>query len=125
MRSCPACTAPITRTYFNTLSERPEKIRRIGQINEIIRDLEWVWLYEGRNIGWWIFDIEFQELLEESYDGGAGSVDISTGGVKITVNFHDMIQKNTHNSAVRKILRIQRGLLGTSRLTIKGIAGMK
>ena len=86
-------------------------------------------MYEGRNNGWWYFDYELQDMLEQSYSEMDGSMSTNTEfewvicGQRIIIDFSTMEQYNTKNGAVRKVRRYPKDSIPDDVL-VKGVAGM-
>lgn len=121
LKKCPACTASINSKYYHKITETPDQILKIGDLQEILKDYQYVWLYKGRNVGWWVFDIEYQNIIEESFSKGS-NINITICGYDILLDFVKMEQTSI-NGAVREIARVL--LLYLPNILVKGIAGMK
>jgi hypothetical protein len=78
-----------------------------------------VWIYEGRNNGWWYYDLPMQDLLEESWNAKELTVDTT----ELIVDMKTMSQ-TTLSGAVRAIRRIS-PVYDISGLLIKGVAGRR
>jgi hypothetical protein len=83
------------------------------------RDL--LWIYEGRNNGWWYYEQELQDVLETSYKQGQFTVDWIICGQSVTIDLIGMTQTNA--KAVRDIRRIGKDEI--CKYLIKGVAGMQ
>lgn len=80
-----------------------------------------LWLYQGRNDGWWIFDDELQERL--SFYHSINSAFIwSLSGQKIRFDVNNMVQENLDTQSVRYIKKIHVSDVNT--YLIKGISGI-
>lgn len=100
----------------------PELLHLYGQ--ELYNDIpDILWLYEGRNNGWWIYDFNHIKSMEEEYQKGLSSLNLYTYGTNLEIDFNSMQQKNTKNDALREIKRIKKSDLDN--YLIKGVAGMK
>ena len=122
---CPYCTRSSARSYYTKLNENPEQIQRhnVSQRIEQISRNDYVWLYQGRNNGWWLFDLELQDLLTEKYEKSLFEFEWSICGQKMSYDFDNMLQTNTHSYSVREIKRITTSEL--KNYLIKGVSGMK
>jgi len=122
--SCPTCRHPLPRNYCNDICNDSRQIHEIDktQLFENILNKDHIWLYEGRNNGWWCFDYEMQDMLEEAHNNEDQDFDWYICGQRIIIDFSTMEQHNTKNNAVRKIQRIKSEDIGT--LLIKGVGGM-
>jgi hypothetical protein len=81
-----------------------------------------VWIYEGRNNGWWYYDYDMQDLLENAWNADDRPVflDWYICGQKVHIDFFNMQQTNCN--AVRAIRRLNHKEIDG--LLIKGVAGM-
>lgn len=125
-QKCPACTATIDRDFFDLITDHPEKIRKIDPIPQIIANVPengYVWLYKGRNLGWWLFDMEQQSEIETYFQNAEQVCKILVCGNPITLNFATMTQRNPKNKAKREICRVKKSNIG--KYLVKGLSGMK
>ena len=126
--SCPECRFQPARTYIADICNDSAQIQQIDSVElyQKVEEKNYVWLYEGRNNGWWYFDYELQDSLEDAYKDKdeEPEFDWVICGQKITINFNDMEQHNAKNNAVRKVLRIKYDDVKNSGITVKGVAGM-
>ena len=87
-----------------------------------------VWIYQGRNNGWWVYDGINRQQIEKSYVSYVSNTDnneivISAGPYKYTINFKNMIQTSQYNGAQRNIFRVvDEGVFKS--FLIKGISGI-
>lgn len=100
-------------------------------VEELFRDIHnrsYVWLYEGRNNGWWYYDYDMQDILEEAWHNGQTEdgvfLDWLICGQKVNIDLFNMQQTNSNNNAVRAIKRININDINSTDLLIKGVAGM-
>ena len=128
--SCPICRYQPARNYCNDICNDSAQILQIDEdelfknINETERSF--VWIYEGRNNGWWYYDYELQEMLEQAYldmDNGSTEFEWVICGQRIIIDFDSMEQRNTKNGAIRKVQRLPKDNIPDS-LLIKGVGGM-
>jgi hypothetical protein len=125
-RKCPGCTKKISKKYNKTLVNSPEKIKEIGLqsiLKELEQDYQWLWLYKGRNVGWWLFDLAEQSLIEDSYQRGEAELPLMISGNEIVLKFGQMIQESHHSHSIRDLKRIS--VSDINGILIKGISGMK
>ena len=93
-----------------------------------IQSRPFVWIYEGRNNGWWYYDFEMQDLLEEAWNAGELAIKTTTMSTSLTlvIDMRTMLQ-NGSNGSVRAIRRIATATTSASTsssdILIKGIAG--
>lgn len=123
---CPYCTRPSSRSYYKQLNENPERVKNHDiskRVNHIISNYDYIWLYQGRNNGWWLFDLELQDILTEKYQNSCFNFEWSICGQKMLYDFDNMMQINTHSQSVREIKRISTDEIPL--LLIKGVSGMK
>ena len=118
--NCPYCTATIDKQLVTD----PKSVKKYGDL--LYRNLpEIVWLYSGRNNGWWIYDQNQLEVIESEYLKGTKKIKLFICGHNIKLNFTKMKQINTDNKAVRDIIRIPFADLKNTGLLIKGVDGMQ
>lgn len=119
MLTCPCC-----RRKFS-----PENVK-IPSLNKNSDDSgdsdeNILWLYNGRNNGWWKYDDTNSHKLETEYcktKGGAENiVKISAGINQFIVNLSSMIQINVVTKSERYVRRICKK---PKRLLIKGMSGI-
>ena len=122
-KKCPSCRARISRQHFAKIIDFPENIRIIGNFDKYLSSYSHIWLYKGRNIGWWIFDLEFQDILEKSYGKEEPNLILNICGNQVNIDFKQLIQRNTVNNSIRAIKRVIKKDL--SKLLVKGLSGMK
>ena len=117
---CPYCTKPIP----NDIKNDPCIMKRYG--DELYAKLpNYVWLYEGRNNGWWIYDYATIEMLEEEYAAKKSSAEVFICGFNMEIDFKTMQQINLENHAIRQVMRIKKEDVKTDGLLVKGVAGMQ
>lgn len=102
---CPVCRTEIT-TYSSPKITIPK------------HKYVFVWLYQGRNNGWWIFDDEMQEKLSLATE----SFTWLLSGQEIRFDIVNMIQENLETGSVRFIKRIH--IDDIDQYLIKGISGL-
>lgn len=123
---CPTCRHVAGPSYIRAICESPNKIQPIDldSITEgLLRGREFLWIYEGRNNGWWYYDKDIQDALEVAHGEGRHQLEWIICGQPVFIDFGDMIQLNEDNSAVRHVERVPRSQLHL--YLIKGIAGMR
>ncbi len=123
---CPACRGVAKRKYIKTVCESPEKIKQINirnLIDNLILNRDTLWIYEGRNNGWWYYDKELQDILESAHLVGDTTISWVICGQAVTLDLHSMTQLNVENKAIRNIKRIEKTHI--YQYLIKGIAGMR
>jgi hypothetical protein len=132
---CPICRFQPARNYCNDICNDSAQIHQIKEdelfknINESDTGRSFVWMYEGRNNGWWYFDYELQDMLEQSYSEMDNEMSVNTEfewvicGQRIIIDFSTMEQYNTKNSAVRKVKRFPKDNVPDD-IVVKGVAGM-
>ncbi len=129
---CPICRGPIPNDVYEKA-----KMKDMGAPEIEMEDVDYRWLYSGRNSGWWaysdshnrIIEAAFKSFLQEDLLGGGddtGSVNINIYGKNYTVNFTAMTQTSSHGDW-RNIKRLasEEDLEGFDEKLLKGIAGIQ
>lgn len=121
---CPECRHEPKRQHLIMLCEEPHRIKQISRetLLATIEEKPYVWLYEGRNNGWWYYDYDMQDILEDTYNSGKKILEWVVCGQKISLDLVNMIQTNNDNQAMRSIKRTVPQ--ATKNIIIKGVAGM-
>lgn len=113
---CPFCRAKITEPS-SRVALGLEKL-----LKEMPRGQEFLWLYSGRNNGWWFYHFDLQTQIEKAYQkDNNGSINLLICGSNIKLDFHEGVQTNTVTGSQREIIRWNRNAL--SKL-IKGVSGI-
>lgn len=123
---CPLCRTTVKRRYIQTLTETPERIRSVNltdMVQSLLRNRSFVWIYEGRNNGWWYYNEEIQDLLQRAEARGEEVLQWCICGQSVHIDMVNNVQTNQCNGSVRDIKKIS--ISETSSYLIKGIAGMK
>jgi len=124
---CPFCKQKSRPYYLVSLEQEPSKVRNHdinSHISNFCKDNEHIWIYHGRNNGWWTFDQELQTNLEHYYIIDKGNIfKWVICGQSMEYDFSEMIQRNINNGSVRSIKRINTDEL--EQYVIKGMAGVK
>jgi hypothetical protein len=81
-----------------------------------------VWLYEGRNNGWWYYGPDMQRILEKAYQVGKSKLSWYTCGQVLHIDLKSMQQINPSTDGVRRVIRISPEQ--HSLYLIKGTAGL-
>lgn len=107
---------PLCRKYINR-----EEIEKASNGTLEIKPENELWLYSGRHEGFWVYDLDSQEKLNEGYnnyllDNENETIALEILGREYTINFNQMTQ--TYRGAVRKIKKC----LPDNK--VKGIAGL-
>jgi len=121
---CPLCRHIPDRKHIRNICYDAGQVLRIPE-QGLYSDLQsrpYVWLYEGRNNGWWYYDYDMQDLLEEAWCEHRLSIDWLVCGQKTHFDLQGMQQTNLTNNAIRDIKRL--AINDVSGLLIKGVAGM-
>lgn len=123
---CPECRYRPDRKHIRNICNDAGQIQKIS-VPELYNDIDsrpYVWLYEGRNNGWWYYDYELQDELESAWKNGQASLSWYICGQSICIDFQRMIQENQTTGAVRAVQRLKRCDIDVCGLLIKGVAGM-
>lgn len=138
---CPQCRYQLDRDHIRNICEDTAKIMRIPE-EQLYRNIhqrshilgKCVWIYEGRNNGWWYYDYEMQDMLENAWlhfeKTKSAEAEAEPApewyicGQRIYIDFENMEQINCNNNAVRAIRRVSTNDIDTCGLLIKGVAGM-
>lgn len=124
---CPECRHIPDRKHIRNLCQDTSHIAKIpaGGLYRDIMSRPAVWLYEGRNNGWWYYDNELQDILEETWREDETFIDWLICGQKVHIDLFNMQQTNLQNNAVRAIMRLtHKEIAASDSLLIKGVAGM-
>ena len=128
---CPLCRGPIPNDVYENA-----KMKDMGSWTLELENVDYRWLYSGRNDGWWaysdshnrIIEAAFKSFLQEEMlgDGGDDSVSINIYGKVYTISFTDMTQKSPYNDW-RNIKRLagDEDIENFDGKTLKGIAGIQ
>lgn len=125
---CPLCRKPIsTKIFEDSLSQKTET--NCSSSSEV--NIKWI--YSGRNSGWWYYDFQTNELIEQNYqkymknsDEISPRFEIYLFYNKYTIDFSNMVQISSNNSYKRNIKRIEDKEVEDKNIyDIKGIAGLK
>lgn len=113
--TCPLCRHSIDLTII-------ENAKTSSNIH--IDSNKSIWLYSGRNDGWWYYDTETDTIIEHAYQQfiihpDKSSIDITILGKSYTIDFNDMKQRSLY--ATRSIKRESE----IDKSQIKGIAGLQ
>ena len=119
---CPGCRHVPGRGHIRALLEEPDKVKKI-QLDKMIKKLweghEYLWIYEGRNNGWWYYDTDIQESLSNTDH----TLELLICGQRVVIDVVNLLQRNRDTGARRNIIKIHKSEMGD--YLIKGIAGMK
>jgi len=136
---CPLCRKPMPNTLFENALVDNETIE---QITEEYFDPShpFAWMYEGRNGGWWYYQTDHNQKIEEGYvkfndyveelkkgDSNTvihdhfSSIDIEICSKPYNINFHSMEQHPKSGYGYRKIKRTDKFDLNNA----KGVAGLR
>uniref|UniRef100_A0A6C0J9J8 WWE domain-containing protein n=1 Tax=viral metagenome TaxID=1070528 RepID=A0A6C0J9J8_9ZZZZ len=121
---CPYCMTKSSKYYMVKLEQTPKKIKEHDikiAINRLIAIFDQLWLYQGRNNGWWLFNEEVHEQLEKFSKDINNKFEWVICGQTMEYDFKHMIQRNVKNGSVRCIKQI--GINDIDNHVIKGIAG--
>lgn len=108
----------------------PEKLcQKIAVSN----DLQWTWVYSGKNCGWWYFEPKINEEVEGLYNLyikgqlHANTNQVTICGYVYKFYFSSMEQVNMQNGAIRHIQRLSSDELVEFKKSnqIKGVCGIK
>lgn len=125
--SCPECRGrPSNKGYIKKLCETPDKVQSVDLDTlkrELVTGRDYLWIYEGRNNGWWFYDSDLQDILETAYKNEDITVEWVICGQEMVIDLEDLTQVNVDNDAIRAVNRVHKRNLG--KFLIKGIAGMK
>ena len=123
---CPLCRTPISKKYIRTIVNQPEIIKKVNiepQLTEYCQNNEYIWIYEGRNNGWWLYDSDIQDALEKAHTDHEDTVSWVICGQNIVIDVKNNIQQTERTGAERNISRIHRK--DTKDYLIKGWSGMR
>ena len=122
---CPECRHKPARQHIRDICYDAGQIIKIPKegLYQDIYSRPNVWIYEGRNNGWWYFDYDMQDILEAAWERDETSLDWYICGQKVHIDFINKQQVNINNNSVREIRRISIKD-NNSALLIKGVAGM-
>lgn len=123
---CPECRHVTDRKYIKRMCYDTGKIQRIDSdmlFNDINSQTH-IWLYEGRNNGWWYYDYDMQDILETAYLKNETNIRWIICGQNINIDLINMLQTNENNSALRSVKRMSATNIRDSGMIIKGVAGM-
>lgn len=85
-----------------------------------------VWMYSGKNYGWWMYDRRANHELEDFYrqfrSGSGHQYEINLSGLNIEVDFKQMTQRGLGTGVTRSIIRIDRS--NESDYHINGLSGI-
>ena len=123
---CPECRYTPSKKHLKVLCEDPSKVKKIPHdvLTEQVHNKRYIWIYEGRNNGWWYYDYEMQDILENAFIKNEFFLNWVTCGQKICIDFTNMIQTNIDNGAVRSIKRLSPQEIIKEQILVKGVAGM-
>lgn len=127
---CPECRYKITRRYIQCIYDTPNKILKVDNVLNGLVSRPYVWLYEGRNNGWWCYNHEMQDIIEDAYLSNKDYVEWVVCGQKVKIDFIKRLQYNVDTDAIRAIQRISgneinKGQSTHDHLLIKGVGGMQ
>lgn len=123
---CPLCRHMPSRAHINNICTDSGKIYKVPRhklYNDIHKRSK-VWIYEGRNNGWWYYDLELQDVLDEAQDSNKTYLDWTICGQPVCFDFLNMKQTNTCSNAVRAIKYLSHDDIIREKLLIKGVSGM-
>jgi len=129
---CPLCRHKPSKGYKDMIFKSPEKLCQ-GITEASVINNTYVWIYSGKNCGWWYFEPKISEELDVLYDlhsKGKLTVDnnlVTICGYIFTFDFSSMEQSNKTNGAVRHIKRLSKDELVEFKKAnqIKGVCGIK
>jgi len=104
--------------------DNPSKIRKINDpiIDIIFKEYpEGVWIYEGRNNGWWIYDRDVQDALIAGKNDRY--IEWMICGHIVHIDMGTKIQTNKVTKSKRFIKKITSA--DRNNYFLKGVAGMK
>ena len=110
--TCPLCRATI-----------PEYIINNAKLEQKIDFGNIVWLYSGRNKGWWSYDPTITEQIEQAYQKGDEEYRFELLGKSYVIDFEQMSQIQSESGAKRFVRRLNKSEIDES--ILKGIAGLK
>ena len=126
---CPLCRKQISSKFKNLIFEAPEKLcKNLSHI-----ETDYIWIYSGKDSGWWYFDSKSNDEVEHLYQlyhkqKLTPEINyLSICGLIFTFNFKKMEQINKKNKVVRHIQRLTQTELNDfmKNNQIKGICGIK
>ena len=124
---CPLCRYVIKKSHIKDLCENPDKVKKVDIVTMI--DELWntsksqkLWIYEGRNNGWWYYDRDVQEALS-NLQHTETELEWVICGQRVIIDIYSGTQVNQDNGAIRNIKNINRP--DAVKYLLKGIAGMK
>ena len=87
-----------------------------------IKKLDYLWLYEGRNNGWWLYSNDMQMALEEGFSKDIKEISWYTCGQQLSINLKTYRQLNVNRDSIREVIRIKRADLDF--YLVKGVGGL-
>lgn len=123
---CPLCRHTPSRSHVNNICTDSGKIRKVSRskLYRNIYKLTNVWIYEGRNNGWWYYDLELQNVLETAWNDDQTYLSWTICGQSVNFDFFNMTQTNTQSKAIRAIKRLTHEDIIRDDLLMKGVSGM-
>ena len=121
---CPICRADIPSDIY-------ENAKMADMDTEIpMEDVNYRWLYSGRNTGWWAYTDSHNRIIEDAYNSflqdSTSTADINIYGKIYTINFSHMTQKSPHGDwrNVKRLGSVE-DLDNFDEKSLKGIAGIQ
>ena len=110
--ACPLCRSTIPG-YVISNAKLEQKVEFSGI----------VWLYSGRNNGWWSYDPTMIEQVEQAYKQGDEEYSFELLGQKYVIDFDTMHQIQIASGVKRFVRRLDKSQIEQE--VLKGIAGLK
>ena len=121
---CPICRGIIPDDVYEQAKMNDSSDLELENVN-------YRWLYSGRNNGWWAYTNSHNRIIEAAYqefqeDSNSSSVSINICGREYAVNFSTMKQMSPYGDQRNiKRLYLQEDLEGFDEKSLKGIAGIQ
>lgn len=119
--SCALCRAPLPRNYIL----HPEVINESSssEDNSLEEVADDKWYYEGRNGGWWEFDVRTAQQIEDKYNEPASDepkiLELMIAGFIFIIDLDAMCQRRKDNPHIQRRLKRDKQIADK-----KGVAGI-
>jgi hypothetical protein len=117
---CPVCRANI-----------PNDVYENAKMAEItMKDVNYRWLYSGRNNGWWAYSDSHNRIIEDAYNSflqdSTSTTNINVYGKNYCINFSHMTQRSPYGDwrNLKRLGTIE-DLDNFDEKSLKGIAGIR
>ncbi|RWS28936.1 E3 ubiquitin-protein ligase rnf146-like protein [Leptotrombidium deliense] len=117
-QKCPLCRKKISKE----LLEKPKFLNEQDSSIVIANDGDYKWFYKGSGGGWWLYDKDTNDFIENAYRNNQTECHISLIGLCYVVDFAQMMQYRVDVPGKKR--RVKRDTYNKDDSELKGLAGI-